>query len=240
MGKLTNGRLLKSMKKAPTDIDPRAIAFELIDSFVQAYLLKFVSPFLKQHEKFYSKLNTVLRSSIDKRKPPKWFTANFITYARTILIVPCLLLLAKKFNLLASITVIAVDFGDFLDGVVARYWVDERKKGALSNDGKISNDSPVPSWLVCQRNNTYGGFIDAVCDKAFVVPCWIYLLSSVPGSFLENTQYFVLWCLILAETSSGSIRFKAFFTSQSVPTPAVSGLQFSSSAVKVSFAFLFV
>lgn len=221
------------MVKKPSHIDPPAIAIEIIDSFVQAYLLKIVSPFLKQHEKFYSKLNIILRDFIDKSNPPKWFTANFITYARTALVVPCILLLAWGYSISAALIVIAVDFGDFLDGVVARYWVDVRNK--KSSAKVISNDRPVPSWQLTQRNNTYGGFIDANCDKAFVLPCWIFLLSTVPGSFLENLQYFILWWLILAESASGSIRFKAFYTSVGVPTPKVVGLEFSSSAVKVTF-----
>jgi hypothetical protein len=76
--------------------------------------------------------------------------------------------------------------------------------------------------------------VDAVCDKAFVVPCWISLLSTVPASgYLRITQCFVLWCLILAETASGCIRFRAFFTASGIPAPTVEGLDFSTSAVKV-------
>lgn len=218
------------MAKIPARIDPVAILIELIDSFIQTYLLKIVSPFLTQHEKFYSKLNTILRDFIDKSKPPKWFTANFITYARTVLVMPCILFLAWGYDVSAAIIVIAVDFGDFLDGVVARYWVDVLKKNKKPED--VSSDNAVPSWQLTQRNKIYGGFIDANCDKAFVVPCWIFLLSTVSGSTLENLQYFVLWSLILAESASGSIRFKAFYTSVGVPTPSVAGLEFSSSAVK--------
>ena len=217
-------------KKPISHIDPIAIASEIIDSFVQIYLLKIVVPFLNQHEKFYSKLNTVLRDIIDKSKPPEWFTANFITYGRTVLVFPCLLFLAWGKIFEASLIVILVDFGDFLDGVVARYWVDERKKKPAQDAPK---GFPVPSWLVEQRNKTYGGFVDAVCDKAFVVPCWIYLLSTVSGTMMENLQYFILLYLILAEVSSGCIRFRAYFTSLAIPTPKTVGIEFSSSAVKV-------
>ena len=41
--------------------------------------------------------------------------------------IPTLLLLAMDYTFLPSLIVIAVDFGDFLDGVVARFWVDVRK-----------------------------------------------------------------------------------------------------------------
>ena len=76
--------------------------------------------------------------------------------------------------------------------------------------------------------------MDAVCDKAFVVPCWIFLMSTVPGSSrLWTLQYVTLWCLVLAETASGCIRFRAFFTASGVPAPTVEDLDFSTSAVKV-------
>lgn len=219
------------MPKTPTHIDPIAIALELIDTPVQFYLIKFVEPFLKQHEKFYSKFNVVLRDLIDKSSPPKWFTANFITYARTILVFPCLLCMLWHRYVAAALIVLFVDFGDFLDGVVARYWVDERKKLPAPT---VDKSAAVPSWITAQRNNNYGGFVDAVCDKAFVVPCWIYLLSTVEGKPFENIQLFILLWLISAEVASGCIRFKAFYGSLAVPTPKVIGFEFSSSAVKVS------
>lgn len=45
-------------------------------------------------------------------------------------------------------------------------------------------------------------------------------------------QYTVLLFLILAEVSSGCIRFRAYFTSVAVPAPKVEGFDFSTSAVK--------
>jgi phosphatidylglycerophosphate synthase len=90
----------------------------------------------------------------------------------------------------------------------------------------------VASWALMQRNKSYGGFVDAVCDKAYVVPCWILLLSTVPASTcLKVVQYFVLLWLILAETASGCVRFQAYFTCAISP-PRVEGFDFSSSAVK--------
>jgi hypothetical protein len=59
-------------------------------------------------------------------------------------------------------------------------------------------------------------------------------MSLVPGSnYLRSLQYATLWCLVLAETASGSIRFRAFFTAGGAPAPPVEGLDFSTSAVKV-------
>ena len=89
------------------------------------------------------------------------------------------------------------------------------------------------SWIINHRNKTYGGFVDAVCDKAFIAPCWLALLHSVPSSsHIQWAQYITLWALILTETASGCIRFKAFYTSNGIPAPAVKGLNFSTSAVK--------
>lgn len=53
------------------------------------------------------------------------------------------------------------------------------------------------------------------------------------SSRLWTVQYVTLWCLVLAETASGCIRFRAFFTASGVPAPAVEGLDFTTSAVKV-------
>jgi phosphatidylglycerophosphate synthase len=99
----------------------------------------------------------------------------------------------------------------------------------------VTTGSPhsVLSWTQLHRNRTYGGFIDAVCDKAFVIPCWISLLHSVPSTrYLKIFQYLALLCLILAETASGCIRFQAYFTAGGVPAPKVDGFDFSTSAVK--------
>lgn len=205
------------------------LLLENVDRSIEVYLRKVISPFLRLHESFYFELNRVLRGVLDKYdgKIPLWFTANFITYARTLFIVPCLQLLAWDYVWIPSLIVIFVDFGDFLDGVVARYWIDKRPP---TEDAK--KDEPVSSWITTRRNSTYGGFIDAVCDKVFVVPCWIYSLSIIEGAMFANIQHIILWCLILAEVASGSIRFKAFYTAQAVAAPAVQGLDFTNSAVK--------
>lgn len=112
-------------------------AFRLVDAVVEIYLGHVVKPFVRAHERFYSALNSVLRKVLDdhSRDIPDWFTANFITYFRTALVVPTLLLLALEYYFFASVLVLAVDFGDFLDGVVARFWVDEMKNRAAGPTG---------------------------------------------------------------------------------------------------------
>lgn len=220
--------------------------FDLTNSLVELYLANIIKPFLILHEKFYKALNETLRSFLDDQsnRIPKWFTANFITYTRTLMVLPCILLMVHGHTFLPSIIILGVDFGDFLDGVVARYWVDQKWIDSVDKDmedtpSKKKNEDEDyvvdvrESWIVAHRNKTYGGFIDAVCDKAFLIPCWISLLNSVPGSgYAKIMQYIVLWCLILTETVSGCIRFKAYYTSNGIAAPAVKGLDFSTSAVK--------
>lgn len=217
---------------------------EVVNALVELYLAHVIKPFLLLHEKFYNKLNKVIRSLLDDNcdKIPSWFTANFITYFRTWMVIPCVILMVKDYTIIPSLLVLSVDLGDFLDGVVARFWVDRSQIESVGKDvdgddkdgdetkGKKKLQS---SWIIQHREKNYGGFIDAICDKAFVVPCWISLLSSVPDAGYVNTfQFIVLWCLILTETASGCIRFRAYYTSNGIPAPAVKGLNFSSSAVK--------
>jgi hypothetical protein len=118
--------------------------FSLIDSIVELYLGKIIKPFLSYHEIFYAAMNKTLRGLLDnnKSKIPDWFTANFITYFRTIFVIPTLLLLAWGHNLLPSFIVILVDFGDFLDGVVARFWIDIKKDIKLDIK-KVGEEAPA-------------------------------------------------------------------------------------------------
>lgn len=158
------------------------------------------------------------------------------------MVIPCIMLMVHGHTLLPSLIILGVDFGDFLDGVVARYWLDQSwidSVGKDIDDDKKDDNEEKPinvkeSWILSQRSQTYGGFIDAVCDKVFLIPCWISLLSCVPESeYMRIAQYVALWCLILTEIVSGCIRFKAYFTSNGVAAPGVKGLDFSTSAVKV-------
>jgi len=122
--------------------------FGVVDAVVEMYLGRFIRPFVAVHETFYSGLNKVLRKLLDDAPSvPVWFTANFITYFRTLLVIPTLMLLAYRYNLVAAIICIAVDFGDFLDGVVARYWVDinKQKQEAGKDKGPSRSNSPANS-----------------------------------------------------------------------------------------------
>lgn len=226
---------------------PLQAIFAVIDTIVEIYLRTVIRPFLEFHDIFYAALNRFCRSQLDAHHVPAWFTANFITYFRTALVIPTILVLSWSWWPVASAAIIFVDFGDFLDGVVARYWVDKRaeskakkmaaqKKNESDEDGfelvSIGRPQTIASWRSNHQAKTYGGFVDAVCDKVYVVPCWIFLLSTVPGSPLRVVQYVTLWCLICAEAASGTVRFRAYFSSAGVPAPNVAGLDFSTSAVK--------
>jgi phosphatidylglycerophosphate synthase len=223
-----------------TEAGLRTAIFHLLNSIVEIYLANIIKPFLVLHEKFYNALNTTLRTVLDNHSSqiPKWFTANFITYARTCLVIPCIYLINKGHTVIPSLIIFGVDFGDFLDGVVARFWIDQKEIESIAQDADAEGkDKPniQESWVSAQRKKNYGGFIDAICDKVFVVPCWICLLATVPVSgHVSILQYIVLLVLILTESASGSIRFKAYYSSNGVTTPTIKGLDFSSSAVKVS------
>mmetsp|Transcript_13226 Transcript_13226/g.17282 ORF Transcript_13226/g.17282 Transcript_13226/m.17282 type:complete len:405 (-) Transcript_13226:106-1320(-) len=215
----------------------------LVDFSIEAFLQTVVAPFLVLHERFYFQLNLHLREGLEKLYAQgflmEWFTANFVTYGRTLLVIPTLYLISLNCgfaNVLSSMLVILVDFGDFLDGVLARFWNDHQKD---SKGGDVEKDMIEPSWRVTTHSSTYGGFVDAVCDKAFVVPVWILLLSTVSqneNAHLIFAKYTVLFSLILLESCSAVIRFRAYFMSVGVKAPKLQGSYlenlFTSSAVK--------
>jgi hypothetical protein len=100
------------------------------------------------HERFYSALNRTLRDLLDNHHVPEWLTANAITYFRTFMVIPMLLLLVGRYYIVGAMLVIAADFGDFLDGVVARYWVDAKKESAVDDTAASKEKravSPVTS-----------------------------------------------------------------------------------------------
>lgn len=218
--------------------------FDTINRVVEFYMKCVIKPAVGFHEVFYSWLNTTIRNGLDASSDyiPEWFTANFITYLRTLFVIPCLLLLAQGYHVLPSIIVLSVDFGDFLDGVVARYWMDKRKARGDDKERCISNETDfdkattpqfLSSWSLDYRDRTYGGFIDAICDKLFVAPCWIVLLSTVETSgFTKLFHFLILMSLICTETASAFVRFKAFYQGSGIAVPKVEGLNFSNSAVK--------
>ena len=129
----------------------------MFDGVIELYLSKFIAPFLKYHEIFYTQLNVVLRKFMDdnKEKIPDWFTANFITYARTVLVMPRIIFMSWGWYLIPSLIVILVDFGDFLDGVAARYWIDvlrDRQEALYKKEDR----KPTQSISPAASDNSFG------------------------------------------------------------------------------------
>jgi phosphatidylglycerophosphate synthase len=74
--------------------------------------------------------------------------------------------------------------------------------------------------------------VDAICDKAFIIACWIALFQDIPSaSYFVIPQYLVLLALILAETFSSCIRFATFYMASGMPAPIVEGYDLSDSKV---------
>lgn len=134
--------------------------FDLVDAIVELYLKTAIAPFLGLHEKFYTKLNQVLRRLLEQNRIPRWFTANFITYFRTVLVFPTVLLLACGYQVLPAVLVIFVDLADFLDGVVARFWVDRAKLTGSSKGAKDSSKDTSRSASPASDKDGFGTFID--------------------------------------------------------------------------------
>lgn len=123
------------------------VYLDLVDKYVEKYLSNVIKPFLVWHEKFYSAMNKALRSGLDNNSKyvPDWFTANFITYLRTVLVIPTLVLLSLGHSILPCLLIISVDFGDFLDGVVARYWNDHKNAKQETPDLVTEGKAPSPT-----------------------------------------------------------------------------------------------
>ncbi len=140
------------------------------------------------------------------------FTANIVTYSRTLLIIPiawCLKWVLiwneeKKMNLwfsrydysvLACLLVLFHDFLDHVDGIVAKV-----QKRIYGND----IDDPL-----------LGGFMDAFCDKIVNVFClWTILQeTNFHQTSFSISLGFVLLCytIIALETAIGVIRVQDYF-----------------------------
>ncbi|GMH90207.1 hypothetical protein TL16_g11696 [Triparma laevis f. inornata] len=174
------------------------------------------------HTKFYNKLNAVLMKWLKSSPPPEYFTANFITYGRTMLLYPALFFWwcvggadggGRFFSLIVAMIVVLVDFGDFLDGVLARYWIEQKKKTKQNEDKNKNKSSPNPTNSCAQLNQSYGAYIEAVLDKAFVVPLWIYSISTLTfTSWLAVLISFtILFSLITIEGYSAFVRTRSYF-----------------------------
>ena len=135
------------------DIETLVQSFiDLLDVLVELYLGSFIKPFLLLHvhvhtDEVYANFNAFIRGFFDDNKKyvPEWLTANFIAYARAVLLIPTIMLLAGGQLVLPALLIILVHFAGFLDGVVARFWVDakrDRAEDAVRDDDRPTSKAP--------------------------------------------------------------------------------------------------
>jgi glycerol-3-phosphate cytidylyltransferase-like family protein len=83
-----------------------------------------------------------------------------------------------------------------------------------------------------QRCSGYDGCISSICEKSFVIPCWIALLHTISAStYFVLIQYVTLISLCLLEILYVERCFQAYYTARKVSTPQVIGLDLTGSAV---------
>lgn len=218
---------------------------DLLDVLVDLYLGSLVKPFLRFHDEFSSDMNKLLRSILDDNKDiiPDWLTGNASAYLRVFLVFPTILFLAWGQLVIPFLFVVMVDLLGLLGFVVAKFWVDAKRdhaedvvreddrptsKSFTSSDDDsmdsyefevVTTGSPqrMKSWSLTHRYRSCAGFLDAACDKAFIIPCWIYLLSTVPSGQYRTIKYVSLFWLIVTELANGCLQFKTFYAGSGVP-----------------------
>jgi phosphatidylglycerophosphate synthase len=187
-------------------------------------IITFLVPLLlKPHERVYGWINDTFSNLLERKGIPTWLTANFISYCRTTLILPTIILLSNNLCIIPALLTIANMFFDIIDGIVARYWL--RKK----DEDEICFVLDTDSNRVKRRKRDFGAYVDAVLDKLFVVPLWIFCIGHFQGSLVV---WFVLWPLIFTETASGFVRTVAYHTA--VGKQAEGGLVTDSSSIQSS------
>ncbi|KAK3603925.1 hypothetical protein CHS0354_042934 [Potamilus streckersoni] len=123
------------------------------------------------------------------------FTANIVSWARTLLVIPVAYCLKYDYNVTAFLLIMFHDFLDHLDGIVAK--VQKQVYGPL--------DDPI-----------LGGFMDAFCDKIVnVFSLWTILMVT---DFSRMTAYeslaYLLVCSIIItyEFILGVVRVQDYFS----------------------------
>ncbi|CAD7948013.1 unnamed protein product [Amoebophrya sp. A120] len=106
------------------------------------------------------------------------FTANIVTYARTLLTLVICGLLKYEYGLTAAFLVMYHDFLDHVDGVVAK---------VQREDGRAKND-----------DGRWGGFVDAQCDKVVFCTClWTLIILNQGVSGDAGALTYILNCGLL-------------------------------------------
>lgn len=124
------------------------------------------------------------------------FTANIVSWARTVLVIPIAFCLRYHLNWVGCILVLLHDFLDHLDGIVAK--VQRRVYGNV--------DDPL-----------LGGFMDAFCDKIVnVLALWSVLMVTDFGHMtgMQLLLYLTPICLVIGfECILGVVRVQDYFYS---------------------------
>ncbi|KAL3860579.1 hypothetical protein ACJMK2_010681 [Sinanodonta woodiana] len=123
------------------------------------------------------------------------FTANIVSWARTLLVIPVAYCLKYDYNVTAFSLIMFHDFLDHLDGIVAK--VQKQVYGPL--------DDPL-----------LGGFMDAFCDKIVnVFSLWtILMVTDFSGMSAFESLVYLLACSIIItyEFILGVVRVQDYFS----------------------------
>lgn len=167
----------------------------------------------------YKPLNNTLHPFFLAHPLYPWVTPNRVTVCRTFLLVPTIICLLLGHVFLAFFLVMLNDFCDIIDGIVYR----------------------AHTELHIKYDNRFGAFIDAVCDKIFIVSVWYaWLIIEIVHHGFALAQ-FIIVTLMLIESVLFWRRVELYYSN--MPDSALSAS--SSGKAKQTFemlgtAFLFV
>lgn len=174
-------------------------AVGLILRFIEFFLFKLMDLY---DQFLYTPLQTSLipvvckipRTVVFSNKSYTVFTANIVSYSRTILVIPIAICLKYQFHTTAFLLVILHDFLDHVDGIVA--------KAHRQMFGQV--DDPL-----------LGGFMDAFCDKIVnVLALWSILMVTDFRQFSSTGVWlYVGACgvIIVYEFILGVVRVQDYF-----------------------------
>lgn len=128
---------------------------DLLDVLVELFLGFFVKPLVRLDNEVRVNMNEFLRKILDdnKRNIPQWLTAEFVAYARALLVIPTILLLAWDQFVLSAVLVVLVDLAGVLHCVVARFWVDAKRD--LAEYAIRDDDRPITKAIASSENEEF-------------------------------------------------------------------------------------
>lgn len=179
--------------------NPLRAAAKIKDKNVNDYIDEGMKMALKMHDQYYFAIQKYT-APIIQNIPRDYFgyavfTANGVTYGRTLLVLLICFLIRFNYNGFGAFLILFHDFLDHVDGVVAK---------VQREDGRGEKDDAV-----------YGAFIDAFCDKiVFGVTLWTILILMQ----YEEMSYFLIlliavpaFVLVMLEVIIGAVRVNDYF-----------------------------